>query len=157
MIRFPRHPMVLAVLVASGAASAQYRDDYAPAYAAGRENVSYAYAQVTRVDPIYETVRTRVPEEICGGEEVHEVRRSHGGTVVGSPRIPGALVPLGSVDGGGWTRLTEMLGTLDGTRLSALLGVAPEVAAALRTADADAAASSAAPAAPSSPRPGSEA
>ncbi|GAA3015099.1 DUF6177 family protein [Microbacterium aurantiacum] len=81
----------------------------------------------------------------------------HGGTVVGSPRIPGALVPLGSVDGGGWTRLTEMLGTLDGTRLSALLGVAPEVAAALRTADADAAASSAAPAAPSSPRPGSEA
>ena len=79
MIRTSRHALVLAVLAASGAASAQYRDDYAPAYASGQENVSFTYAQVTRVDPIYETVRTRTPEEVCDGEEIREVRRSNGG------------------------------------------------------------------------------
>jgi uncharacterized protein YcfJ len=99
MILTPRHALVVAVAVASGAASAQYRDDYAPAYASGQENVSYAYAQVTRVDPIYETVRTRMPEEVCGGEEIREVRRSNGGTVVGA--LVGAALgnTVGSGDG----------------------------------------------------------
>lgn len=84
MIRIPRHAMVIAALAASGAASAQYRDDYAPTYASGQENVSYAYAQVTRVDPIYETVRTRVPEERCDGREVRDGGDPTGGTVIGA-------------------------------------------------------------------------
>lgn len=97
MIHLPRSTLVLAAAIAAGAASGQYRDAYPPAYAAGPENVSYAYAQVTRVDPIYETIRTRMPEEVCGGEQVREVRRSNGGTVVGA--LVGAA--LGNTVGGG--------------------------------------------------------
>lgn len=50
-----------------------------------------------------------------------------GGTIVGSPRLPGVLLPLGSVDGGGWTRLNDVLATLDPARLADLLDVAPHV------------------------------
>jgi uncharacterized protein YcfJ len=88
MTRRPRRLLVLALVLASGAASAQYRDEYARDYgrdyASGQENVSYAYAQVTRVDPIYETVRTRVPEERCDGREVRDGGNPTGGTVVGA-------------------------------------------------------------------------
>ena len=55
-----------------------------------------------------------------------------GGTAVGSPRLPGALLPLGSVDGGGWPRLNEVLDTLDHDKLAALLALAPHVRAQLR-------------------------
>jgi hypothetical protein len=55
-----------------------------------------------------------------------------GGTAVGSPRLPGVLLPLGSVDGGGWTRLDEVLATLDPDRLGELLNLAPHVRAQLR-------------------------
>jgi uncharacterized protein YcfJ len=97
MIRIPRHAMVIAALAASGVASAQYRDDDAPAYASGQENVSYAYAQVTRVDPIYETVRTRVPEERCYGDDRRDADDGTGGTVIGA--LVGAA--LGNQVGGG--------------------------------------------------------
>ncbi|GAA1923479.1 hypothetical protein GCM10009775_14810 [Microbacterium aoyamense] len=55
-----------------------------------------------------------------------------GGTSVGSPRLPGAVVPLGSVQGGGWQRLADVLATLDPARVATLLSVAPHVATALR-------------------------
>ncbi|MFH8251283.1 DUF6177 family protein [Microbacterium sp. B2969] len=55
-----------------------------------------------------------------------------GATVVGSPRLPGVLVPLGSAQGGGWERLSEVLGTLDPARVADLLAVSPRVAAQLR-------------------------
>lgn len=55
-----------------------------------------------------------------------------GGTVVGSPRLPGVLLPLGSVDGGGWTRLEDVLATLDPARLADLLNLAPHVRALLQ-------------------------
>ena len=99
MILAHRHALAVATLTVAGAASAQYVDGGLPTYASGQENVSYAYAQVTRVDPIYETVRTRVPEEVCDGEEIREVRRSNGGTFVGA--IVGAALgnTVGSGDG----------------------------------------------------------
>lgn len=99
MNRLPRRLLVIAVLLASGSAVAQNRDDFGSVHASGQENVSYAYAQVIRVDPIYETVRTRVPEEVCGGEEIREVRGSNSGTVVGA--IVGAALgnTVGSGDG----------------------------------------------------------
>lgn len=84
MIRIPHHALAIAVLAASGAVSAQQRGDYAPAYASGQENVSYAYAQVTRVDPIYETIRTRVPEERCDGQPIRDGGDPTGGTVIGA-------------------------------------------------------------------------
>lgn len=55
-----------------------------------------------------------------------------GGTTVGSPRLPGTLIPLGSPEGGGWQRLSEVLSTLDPARLSQLLALAPDVSAQLR-------------------------
>ena len=84
MNRLMKQPLVLALLVVSGSATAQYRDDYRSDYASGQENVSYAYAQVTRVDPIYETVRTRVPEEVCDGREVRDGGNPTGGTIIGA-------------------------------------------------------------------------
>jgi hypothetical protein len=51
-----------------------------------------------------------------------------GGTTVGSPRLPGVLIPLGSIDGGGWQRLDEVLAPLDREKLWRLLGLAPAVA-----------------------------
>ena len=48
-----------------------------------------------------------------------------GAAVVGSPRLPGVLLHLGSPDGGGWRRLADVLGTLDAARVGALLSVAP--------------------------------
>ncbi|TDN91332.1 DUF6177 family protein [Microbacterium sp. BK668] len=55
-----------------------------------------------------------------------------GAAVVGSPRLPGVLVSLGSPAGGGWNRLAEVLGTLDPDRVAGLLSAAPQVAARLR-------------------------
>lgn len=99
MNRFSRHLFVIAVLLASGTTAAEYRNDFIRGHASGQENVSYAYAQVIRVDPIYETVRTRVPETICGGEEIREIPGSNSGTVVGA--LVGAALgnTVGSGDG----------------------------------------------------------
>ena len=58
-----------------------------------------------------------------------------GGTTVGSPRLPGVLLPLGSTDGGGWGRLNEVLSTLDPERLGELLNLAPHVRAQLRVSE----------------------
>ncbi|MGP3533804.1 DUF6177 family protein [Microbacterium sp. RD1] len=54
-----------------------------------------------------------------------------GGATVGSPRLPGVLIPLGSVDGGGWQRLAEVLAPLDRERVWRMLGLAPFLASAL--------------------------
>lgn len=55
------------------------------------ENVSYAYAQVLRVDPVYERVILSRPEERCEDEVVYE-------RVEGGNRTAGAV--LGAVIGG---------------------------------------------------------
>ncbi|MBD8526303.1 glycine zipper 2TM domain-containing protein [Pseudomarimonas arenosa] len=78
---------ILAV-AACAAAQAQYRDS-APrsAYGAG-ENVSYAYADVLRVEPVYELVRYREPRQECYDADVERVERGGGdptgGTIVGA-------------------------------------------------------------------------
>jgi uncharacterized protein YcfJ len=99
MNRMPRSLLVVAALLVAQPLFAQYRDDYATGYASGRENVSYVYAQVTRVDPIYETVRTRVPEEHCDGRVVRDGGDPTGGTVLGA--IVGAALgnQVGKGDG----------------------------------------------------------
>ncbi len=84
MVCLSRVSLVAAALLAGGAASAQYRDVQNRDFASGRENVSYAYAQVTRVDPIYETIRTRVPEERCYESGVRDGGDPTGGTVIGA-------------------------------------------------------------------------
>ena len=57
--------------------------------------------------------------------------RDAGAALVGSPRLPGVLVALGSVDGGGWQRLSEVLATFDPARVPGLLAVAPHVSSGL--------------------------
>jgi hypothetical protein len=56
-----------------------------------------------------------------------------GAAVVGSPRLPAVLVSLGGASGGGWSRLAEVLGSLDPDRVAALLSISPAVAARLRS------------------------
>lgn len=69
----------------------------------GRESVNYGYADVLRVDPIYETVRFREPREECYDEPVRVRERGGGdptgGTVLGA--IIGGVVgnQVGSGDG----------------------------------------------------------
>lgn len=58
--------------------------------------------------------------------------REVGAAVVGSPRLPGMLVSLGSVDGGGWQRLHDVLATLEPAKVSELLAAAPRVTEQLR-------------------------
>lgn len=66
------------------------------------------------------------------GVPAREWADAHGGALVGSPRLPGVLLALGSVDGGGWQRLADVLATLDADRVTGLLSVAPHIAAQLR-------------------------
>lgn len=54
------------------------------------ENISYGYAQVLRVDPVYDTYRTRVPERRCDGQARRDGGDPTGGTVVGAI-VGGAL------------------------------------------------------------------
>lgn len=60
----------------------------APPYV--RESVNYGYADVIRVDPIYETVRYREPREECYDEDV-TVRERGGGDPTGGT-VAGAII-----------------------------------------------------------------
>ncbi|MCK7595391.1 glycine zipper 2TM domain-containing protein [Pseudomarimonas salicorniae] len=81
--------LTLGLLVAAAPAMGQsgYRDGGFPPQA-GPESVKYAYADVLRVDPIYETVRYREPREECRDQQVERVERTGGdgtgGTIVGA-------------------------------------------------------------------------
>jgi uncharacterized protein YcfJ len=94
----------LLLLVAAGPALGQYGQDpydQDPAYyeAPVPENISYGYAQVLRADEVFETVRTRVPEERCSDTEYRQSGRTTGGTVIGA--IVGAALgnQVGKGDG----------------------------------------------------------
>jgi uncharacterized protein YcfJ len=80
--------LTLGLLVAAMPLHAQsgYRDSYGAA--AEHESVNYAYADVLRVDPVYETVRYREPREECEDQHVERLERrggdATGGTIVGA-------------------------------------------------------------------------
>lgn len=46
-----------------------------------------------------------------------------GGQLVGRPRLPSALIPLGSADGGGWERVKQVFDSLDASLTADALGV----------------------------------
>jgi uncharacterized protein YcfJ len=81
--------LTLGLLLASAPVLAQsgYRDAGYPAPGAS-ESVKFSYADVLRVDPIYETVRYREPREECREQQVERVERGGGdptgGTIVGA-------------------------------------------------------------------------
>lgn len=54
------------------------------------ENVTYGYAQVLHASPVYETVRTRTPQQRCDGAAARDGGDPTGGTVVGAV-VGGAL------------------------------------------------------------------
>ncbi len=70
------------------------------------------------------------------GLEPRDWASGFGAAVVGSPRLPGVLLSLGSTAGGGWKRLADVLASFDSGRVADLLAVAPHVAARLREYDA---------------------
>ena len=81
----------------------------------GRESVNYGYADVLRVDPVYETVRYREPREECYDEDVAVRERGGGdptgGTVVGA--IVGGLIG-NQVGSGSGRRAATAAGALIG-------------------------------------------
>jgi uncharacterized protein YcfJ len=90
---------LLTALILPAVAMAQ--DDYR--YEPAPENVSYAYADVLRVDPVFRTTVVREPREECREEPVTYRERSGGdatgGTVLGAI-IGGAIGnKVGSGDG----------------------------------------------------------
>jgi uncharacterized protein YcfJ len=130
-----RHKLLIPVLVllACGNALAQpyderYEDRGPPPGVA--ENVNFAYADVLRSSPVYETIRSSQPREECYDERVVETRASDGtgGAVLGAI-IGGALgnqvgkgdgrkaaTVAGAVIGGsiGHNRATRANGTYEG-------------------------------------------
>jgi uncharacterized protein YcfJ len=84
--------LAAACAVASTALAQPLPPPGGPGYA--RESVNYGYADVLRVDPVYETVRYREPREECYDEDVEVRERGggdpSGGTVVGA--IVGGLI-----------------------------------------------------------------
>lgn len=67
----------------------------------GRESVNYGYADVLRVDPVYETVRYREPREECFDQPV-QIRERGGGDPTGGT-VLGAIIGgvVGNQVGGG--------------------------------------------------------
>lgn len=81
--------LTLGLLAAAAPLHAQsgYRDAAYPA-SFEQESVKFAYADVLRVDPVYETVRYREPREECHEQQVERIERGGGdptgGTIVGA-------------------------------------------------------------------------
>jgi uncharacterized protein YcfJ len=107
-----RSILLLAGLLATGLAVAQpryddrYDDRHAPP--GGAENVSFAYADVLRASPVYETFRISEPREECYDERVE--RRGGDGT--------GGAV-LGAIIGGA---LGNQVGKGDGRKAATVAG-----------------------------------
>lgn len=62
MNRKPAMIVALVTMLALPVSEAQSNRD------SGVENVTYGYAQVLHASPVYELVRTRVPEQRCDGQ-----------------------------------------------------------------------------------------
>ncbi|PIV33041.1 MAG: hypothetical protein COS34_09880 [Lysobacterales bacterium CG02_land_8_20_14_3_00_62_12] len=91
------------------AVAAQGQDRYADSgYVEPAENVTFAYADVLRVDPIYETFVTREPSERCYEQSTGYRERSGGGGTV-----------LGAIIGG---VLGNTVGKGDGRRAATVAG-----------------------------------
>jgi uncharacterized protein YcfJ len=102
------------IVCASAGAQSRYDDRYDDRYApppAPVDNVSYAYADVLRTDPIYDYVRVNRPREECYDERV--VHRERGG---GDPT--GGTV-LGAIIGGA---LGNQVGKGDGRKAATVAG-----------------------------------
>lgn len=100
MSRLNRMPLWLALAVLSAGVPAQ---PYPGPSAPHAENVSFGFADVLRVDPVYQVVREPRPREECFDEEVTRTEPGGGdptgGTIVGAI-VGGALGnTVGSGDG----------------------------------------------------------
>lgn len=82
--------LMIAVLGLPAVAGAQPRDRLPPQGYPGDENVRMVYADVLRVDPIYNTVRISEPREECYDTEVSRQSGRYENTTTGT--IVGALV-----------------------------------------------------------------
>jgi uncharacterized protein YcfJ len=94
-------PVVASLVLVSGVVSAQPRDYGPPPAYPEDENVRYVYADVLRVDPVYEHVRVSEPREECYDTEVRRSSGRYENTTAGT--IVGAIVggALGNTVGDG--------------------------------------------------------
>lgn len=88
--------LALAILATAGTVEAQQRD-----YAGGDDNVRVAWADVLRVDPVYDQIDVSRPREECYDEEAVDRRDSRGNNAAGT--VIGAIVggALGNTVGKG--------------------------------------------------------
>ncbi len=104
----------LGVLALAAASAVQAQGPYVPPDNYRRpaeENVSYAYADVLRTDPVYETYRTSQPREECYDEPV-TYREPDGGDPTGG-------TVLGAIIGG---VLGNQVGSGDGRKAATVAG-----------------------------------
>lgn len=99
------------VLVLPLAATAQGRGYVPPGAHLSDENVRFVYADVLRVDPVYESIRINEPREECYDAEVHRQGSRYDNTAAGT--IVGAIV------GGA---LGNQVGKGDGRRAATVAG-----------------------------------
>lgn len=80
---------------------------------AATENVNYGYAQVVRVDPVYEEVRWTTPEQRCEGEPYQRIESRSGaaGTAIGA--LAGAVAGR-QVGGGSGRNVATVAGAVAG-------------------------------------------
>jgi uncharacterized protein YcfJ len=83
------------------------------------EEVSYDFARVTRVKPIYQMVQVNNPKEECWSEEVPTYRSGNGGEVAGATLFGGLVGGiLGSHIGRGSSRVaTGLIGSMAGAAI----------------------------------------
>lgn len=82
--------IIAAVLIAMSASAQDRRYDGPPANAAAEENTKYAWADVLRVDPVYDRVEASGPHEEC--EDVPVARPVDGGNNNAAGTVIGAIV-----------------------------------------------------------------
>ncbi|WP_345800709.1 DUF6177 family protein [Microbacterium sp. AZCO] len=124
-----------------GAIDLEARRFLADAAGIGMPLLGVAFATIGSPDLARRATASPPPEPLAlligppgvraSGLDVKRWAAEFGAAVVGSPRLPGVLVALGSADGGGWERLGQALGTLDPARTADLLALSPRVAAQL--------------------------
>ncbi len=114
MIRKPLLALLALLVSCSALAQARYEDRYddrapPPPPPVGAENVNFAYADVLRSNPVYDTLRASAPREECYDERVE---RRDGGNGTG-----GAV--LGAIIGGA---LGNQVGKGDGRKAATVAG-----------------------------------
>ncbi len=100
-------------------------------------SVRQLHSPVLPIPPVPLALLIGPPGVKALGLDAARCRRDFDAIVVGRPRIPGLLFPLGDLDGRGWETLDALLASFDQTKMNALLGENESLLAGLDTRKSD--------------------